>query len=342
MLGVFRRAVAALFFATILLVNAVSHAEIKTYVGEGHYVWVIYKDDYLETARERAKAFAMRNACEKAIVDVKSHMGLENLAIDEDVIETMTKDIVKLVEEPHFSQPEYKIYNDWDFLIRVTVKVQLDDSEIISWLNKDPKRIAFLVAQTKAIRKENEKQDQQIAELREELARNPNKKKLAQKFEALGKTFLSNQKVEKAWQCYGLCKYRDDYARAINLHNEALSLNPNNALAYYGRGVVYMEGLKQYEQAIQDFNKALELKPDLDVVYNDRCIAYLNSGEYEKALQDGDKAVEVDPNDAAAYLNRGDAYYDLEQDELAIQDYESAIIRDTYSIHAATINMYKL
>ena len=203
MLGVFRRAVAALFFATILLVNAVSHAEVKTYVGEGYFIWVIYKDNYLETARERAKDFAMRNACEKAIEDVKSHMHLENLETDADLIETMTKNIVKLVEEPHFSQPEYKIDNDWDFLIRVTVKVQIDDSDIMRWLSRANKRIAILVAQTKAMRKENEKQDQQIAELREELAHNPqNKQKLSQKFEAFGKKFLSNQKVEKAWQSY--------------------------------------------------------------------------------------------------------------------------------------------
>ena len=56
MLKVFRRAVAALFLATILLVNAVSHAEI--YIGEGSYC--MSEGENLGVAKERAKADTMR------------------------------------------------------------------------------------------------------------------------------------------------------------------------------------------------------------------------------------------------------------------------------------------
>ena len=60
-----------LFFVGIMLFDAVSHAEI--YIGEGSYVMCEFET--LETAKERAKA---------------------------DVIETITANIIKLVEDPHF------------------------------------------------------------------------------------------------------------------------------------------------------------------------------------------------------------------------------------------------
>ena len=317
MLTIFRRAVAALFLATILLVNAISHAEVKIYVGEGSYT--MSDVETLEIARERAKADAIQNAREKAIVDVRSYLRSKNVSADDDLIETMTKNILKLVEEPHFYPPE-KVDNERNVLIRVTVKAQIDDSDIMRWRNRDYKKIAVLIAQTKAIRDENEKQNRNIAELRKELAHNPNKKKLVQKFEAFGKKFLSNKKVEKAYQFYS----NDDYNSAINLCNEALSLNPNNALAYCGCGTAYSE-LGQNERAIQDYDKAIELNPNYATAYNNRGESYRHLGQYERAIQDYDKAIELNPNDDYAYNNRGISYNDLGQYERAIQDYDKAI-----------------
>lgn len=318
MLGVFRRVVAALFLATILLVNAVSHAEVKTYVGKGSYT--MSDVETLEIARELAKADAIQNACEKAGVDVKSYLRSKKVAADDDLIETIAKNILKLVEEPHFYPPE-KVDNVGNVLIRVTVKAQIDDSDIMRWRDKDYEKIAILVAQTKAMREKNEKHNQQLAELKEELAHNPqNRKKIAQKFEAFGKIFLSEKKGNKAWEFYN----NDDYTSAINLHNEAVSLNPNDGDAYYGRGIVYSE-LGQYELAIQDFDKAIEFNPDFEGYYNYRGVCYNGLGQYERAIQDYDKAIELSPDYAEPYQNRGLTYDYLEQYELAIQDYSKVI-----------------
>ena len=211
---IFRRIVSTLFIIGFLLVNAVSHAEI--YTGEGSYV--MSEGENLGVAKERAKADAMRNACEKAGTYVKSYSRARDLELEEDIIETMTANIIKLVENPHF-YPLEEVDNLEGVLIRVTVKAQIDDSDINRWLKKDEQQKSELVSQMEALRKANEEQARQIAELKRQLANNPQDKELiTQKFENEDKIFLSNQKVEEATRLWENGKYED----AIKLCNEAL------------------------------------------------------------------------------------------------------------------------
>ena len=66
----FRRTLTALLVAGIFLLTTVAHAEIQTYTGEGTYV--MSEGENLGVSKERAKADAMRYACEQAGVFVKS------------------------------------------------------------------------------------------------------------------------------------------------------------------------------------------------------------------------------------------------------------------------------
>lgn len=145
---IFRRAVSIAFVAVILLLNAVSHAEI--YSAEGSYV--MSEVENLKVAKERAKANAIRYACEQAGVYVKSYSLMKNFKLEADVIETMTANIIKLVEEPHF-YPLEEVANMGGVLIRVSIKAQIDDSDIMRWLNKDEQEKSELVAQMEALRK---------------------------------------------------------------------------------------------------------------------------------------------------------------------------------------------
>ncbi|MBR4151809.1 MAG: tetratricopeptide repeat protein [Selenomonadaceae bacterium] len=316
---IFRRTVSILFAVSIMLFAAVSHAEI--YIGEGSYC--MSEGENLGVAKERAKADAMRYACEQAGVYVKSYSRERNFELEEDVIETITANIIKLVEEPHFL-PYEQIDNMEGLLIRVTVKAQIDDSDITRWLNKDEQEKSTLVSQMEALRKANEEQARQIAELKRQLAAKPqDREQITKKFEAEDKIFLSNQKVADGWKLWE----QKDFNGAKNLFDEAVKLNPDNAGAYYGRGTA-CNGLKQYEQAIKYFDKAIELKlnPNLSYAYNNRGNAYSDLGQNERAIQDYNKAIELNPNYAEAYNNRGVAYMDgLKQYERAIQDYNKAI-----------------
>ena len=190
----------------------------------------------------------------------------------------MTANIVKFVENPHF-YPLETVDNLEGIKIRVTVKVQIDDSDINRWLNKDEQQKSELFAQNEALRKANEEQARQ-------LANNPqDKERITQKFENEDKIFLSNQKVEEATGF----RENGNHEEAIKLCNEALELNPKNELAYLRRGVSYDE-LKQHEQAIQDLDKAIQLNPNDEAAYNNRGLAYKSLGDEAKAQADFAKA----------------------------------------------------
>ena len=314
---IFRRAVSMMFVVSIMLFAAVTHAEI--YTGEGSYV--MSEGENLGVSKERAKADAMRNATEKAGVYVKSYSRSKNFELEEDIIETMTANILKLVEDPKFL-PYEQLDNLEGLMIRVIVKVQIDDSDINRWLNKDDNEKSTLVSQNEALRKANEEQARIIEDLKRQLANNPNdREQITKKFEAEDKIFLSNQKVEEGWNLWE----KKDFNGAKNLFDEAVQLNPDNTQAYLGRGTSYAS-LKQNERAIQEFDKAIQLNPNYAMAYNNRGSAYIDLKQYDKAIQDLNNAIQINPKFTEAYLNRGTIYSEvLKQYDMAIQDYNKAI-----------------
>ena len=312
----FRRTLLTLLTVSIIIFASVTHAEI--YTGEGSYI--MSKAETLEVARERAKADAMRNAAEKAGTYVKSYSRSRNFELEEDIIETMTANILKLIGNPNFL-PYEQLDNLEGLLIRVIVNVQIDDSDINRWLKKDEQQKSELVSQNEALRKANEEQARQIAELKRQLANNPNdREQITKKLEVEDKIFLSNQKIEEATRLREQGKYED----AIKLCNEAIELNPNNYLAYLRRGNFYYRQ-KQYERAIQDFDKAIQLNPNYSIAYNNRGLSYSDLKKYEIAIQDYNKAIQINSNYALAYYNRGTSYVYLKKYDLAIKDYSKAI-----------------
>jgi len=106
--------------------------------------------------------------------------------------------------------------------------------------------------------------------------------------------------------------------------DEAIRINPQDAMAYYNRGSMYRQ-LGQYERAIQDHDEAIRLDPQSTWAYTHRGAAYATLGQYERAIQDYDEAIRLDPQSTWAYHNRGIAYDELGQYERAIQDYDEVI-----------------
>jgi len=115
-----------------------------------------------------------------------------------------------------------------------------------------------------------------------------------------------------------------DYARAIEDHNEAIRVSPNNATAYYNRGAAYYNK-GDYDLAIRDYNEAIRLKPDFAFAYVGRGGTYAAKKDYDRAIEDYNEAIRLNPNEGSAYENRGVAHA-LEGDyDRAIQDYNEAI-----------------
>ncbi|NJK51374.1 tetratricopeptide repeat protein [Candidatus Gracilibacteria bacterium] len=97
-----------------------------------------------------------------------------------------------------------------------------------------------------------------------------------------------------------------DYQGAIDYYDQAISLNPEYALAYNNRGFAYWN-LKEYQKAISNYNKAISLNSEYALAYNNRGNAKSDLGDKQGAIADFEKAAEL-------YQKQGD--YQNAQDAL--------------------------
>jgi tetratricopeptide (TPR) repeat protein len=101
-------------------------------------------------------------------------------------------------------------------------------------------------------------------------------------------------------------KEREDFDHALADFNEAIRLDPKDAVAYTNRGGVYYEQ-KDYNRAFADFNETIRLDPKYALAYMRRGNVYFVQKDYDRALADYDEAIRLDPKYALAYQNRGNA-----------------------------------
>lgn len=106
-------------------------------------------------------------------------------------------------------------------------------------------------------------------------------------------------------------------------YDQAIALNPNDAEAYYNRGIDKRDA-GQNEEAIVDLNKAIELKPTYKAYHNLGFIKF-NMGLHQEAIADMDKAIALNPNEPELYYNRGIMMQNLGEDEVAVSDFDKAI-----------------
>jgi tetratricopeptide (TPR) repeat protein len=105
---------------------------------------------------------------------------------------------------------------------------------------------------------------------------------------------LARQKVVKG-----------DYQGALVDYNRAISIDPNYAKAYAGRGGLKMLAFKDYQGALVDLNRAVQLDPSSTQAYNNRGVLKASHlQDYQGALADLNRVISIDPNDIDAYNNR--------------------------------------
>ncbi|GHU88878.1 hypothetical protein FACS189476_06760 [Spirochaetia bacterium] len=126
---------------------------------------------------------------------------------------------------------------------------------------------------------------------------------------------------------------KGDYNQAIAHYDEAIRLDPNNAVAYTNRGIAYSYK-DDYNKAIADFTQAIRLDPNNALAYYNRGGNYYNAVNYNKAIADFTQAIRLDPNDFLAYFARGSAYYAKNDYIQAIIDYTEVLKLDPNNIEA--------
>jgi tetratricopeptide (TPR) repeat protein len=102
-------------------------------------------------------------------------------------------------------------------------------------------------------------------------------------------------------------KYKQgNFQGALADYNRAIKINPQNANAYYNRGLLKATKLQDDRGALADYNRAIKLKPNYDAAYNNRGnLKADNLQDYQGALTDYDRAIKLKPRNADAYYNRG-------------------------------------
>ncbi|MEH2375996.1 tetratricopeptide repeat protein [Nostoc sp.] len=123
----------------------------------------------------------------------------------------------------------------------------------------------------------------------------------------------------------GVNKYdAGNYEGAVEDFNQAIKLDPQNALAYNKRGDAYYR-LGDYEQAQADSSQALLLNPQDTNAYFDRGFAFSELHKYKEAIADYNQAIKLNPKSAYAYYGRGLALTQLKDNKGAIRDFSKAI-----------------
>lgn len=115
-----------------------------------------------------------------------------------------------------------------------------------------------------------------------------------------------------------------EYQRAISDFTRALALGSRDVYAYAHRGMAYRER-KNYGQALADLDQALALDPQVDEIVLLRNLTYGQFNEAGRGLGDFDHTLELNPDDAQAYVSRGMAYCALGEYRRAIEDLDLAL-----------------
>ena len=299
---------------------SIAEAKVQMYEGKGEDYASEFESQAV--AKQRALAKAIKAAQEQAGVYLTRYSKTVNAHLEADEITAITSNGYEVVGEPKYEQTTNQISGKTTVILwKATVNVNVDDSELQNWINRDAKNKTTIVQQTNEARRADAENDKKVEDLRKQ-AKNANvdKNALKKQFEQVDKEFLANQKLEEGVKLH----YDNKYQAAIDKYNEALKLKPNFDMIYLNRGVAYAE-LAQYERAIEDYNKVIELNPKFFGVYYNLGITYYDLKDYNRAIQNYTKAIELNSKLDMAYMNRGNVYSDLGQYEHAMIDYNKAI-----------------
>ncbi len=126
---------------------------------------------------------------------------------------------------------------------------------------------------------------------------------------------------------------KEDLDRAIADYNETIRLDPTYMFAYKNRGRAYQDK-EDYSRAIADYSEAIRLAPDFALAFNGRGSSFSAMGDIDRAIADFDQAIRLSPNYVDAFSNRGLAYQAEGDLERAMADFDRAIRLDPQHVSA--------
>jgi tetratricopeptide (TPR) repeat protein len=132
-----------------------------------------------------------------------------------------------------------------------------------------------------------------------------------------------NPKSLKAWYQKGWMTMAQDPDAAITDFQQALSIQPNFAMAHRDLGMLLLQK-GRYADAATQLEQAKELGLNHPKLFNFLGIAYSRTGRYRDAVKVYNQALGEEPDFAEAHLNLSYAYEKLNHPNQARAEFERA------------------
>lgn len=139
----------------------------------------------------------------------------------------------------------------------------------------------------------------------------------------LGKT----TKPEKMCHCHKEADdamKRQEYRKAISLHQDLLEKEPSNALTLYHLGYAYGQ-TGDHRTEVQYYEKAVDLGFRKEHIFFNLGMAYGELNQLENAIGTFEKALEINPESADAHFGMALAYHRSTFDTLAEEEFLEAL-----------------
>ena len=104
--------------------------------------------------------------------------------------------------------------------------------------------------------------------------------------------------------------------QAIDMLDEAISLNPDNADWYFNKGLA-LDVVNCFDQAIVQYQKALELAGNDLGILNALAVDYTRAGEFDRSIEVFEQIQSLDSNYEPCYCNRIITYTEMDRHEKA-------------------------
>src|SRR5262245_33471113 len=112
-----------------------------------------------------------------------------------------------------------------------------------------------------------------------------------------------------------------NYREAADKYTEAITFDPTNADAHFGKGVSH-QSLKEYDQAVPELTRALELGYKPIDVYRNRAMVQDERKDFSAAIADIREALKLAPNDASLLQFSAEVNYQLKNYDEALASYQ--------------------
>jgi tetratricopeptide (TPR) repeat protein len=113
------------------------------------------------------------------------------------------------------------------------------------------------------------------------------------------------------------------YADAVLAYNQAISLNPNQAEAWYNRGNA-LGCLQKYSEALAAYERAIALQPERADFWANRGHILVRLQQHSEAIASYDKAIALQPGNPEYWQHKGSLFARLQKYSEALTAYDQA------------------